>query len=1278
MALGLIKAPILILIAAIQGIALPTAVADSSFQSKSGPVGRFGSVLWEGIKGENCLFGGAEDQDARRIYEDVWCLDPKQQRWNLVAGSTSFNVPLNDEDVNKDIPKSPGSRFGSSYWVLDNGTLVLYSGKTVLKNGSFAILDDLWSFDPVNFRWSCIRSTDDSKRFADELEFGISLQGDTRPSPGGRLFSAFWTNSNQEAFLFGGYKNDPTNALNDLWKFNVFKDEWIKIYTSKFSSDDDSISLPSIGVDTIFCFDTIKQQFHFYSVQAFSDSISHLWTVFENGSWTHSKVIVKTDGIISHQQLLFCHDDTLLLVPLNDLYSNVPDNEENSSPRASPYYRNMDIFHISQLLNSYFLKNFLDIKSTKITEFKRCNGELSDFRRKSLNPKLLNFNFMIILNLNQKNSQNTKIDGLSKQSFEGITHPSLTKTSLNANLLPTSPKISSNCVHQNPRNVINPIEFTVNIPIALPSFLSKDSPSLISFSKSKPNLTPKVMSSQLQSSLVKNLPSVSSKFSKVILSSSESSKSLSLAQLSPKPITVNKIAPQFPSIISFTPTISNQLSFAPTSEKLISNSPMALEIETSSPTAENYRSSSPTASVSPSFTESPFLHVEITEQKLTSSVKFISVAVSCTFASLNFLFLFAYSVDSSTISISHKGVDVLGNLVEYLQFVALMGGVSMQRTSLLSLVSDFSQTILGIYPFQLLPDESESLLKRQLFSLVDGFLMREAAVDPIIKQGMAIDLDPTQVLINIASVLAAAEIVTLFFFFLFLRLLVFVLKRFGRYSDEISDRIYFLGIGSLMRVYLFFFSGIAMISFYHLKGTHNWIFVISSGFIFFHIVFLFGGYLFVRKVRDPTLWNSTEVFLKIGCLSGDYNWSHRTFFIVRFLEKLIASAVIGLLGNYPGIQSINLLCLFSLCLVILYVKKKAFHSKTAFAVHLGFTFAKFLQVCFFIGSLVGWNSEAFSFATVLLIAFVLIVYILLSIYSLVRAFCKARTLDGNKTVRKFSGVQVILSETNDEDSLVDISRKDQSTFRPTTIKIFNERSSAVQPSMYVSPKAAENPIKRRFSYHVSALNAPVDFDVNDAPTEGLANTFSSKQECDSKSLAATKRSNVEISEFAKTSEMINGLTLSFDYESDVEIPNESANEVLTKNVEIPRNSANEVHDNTVDCPKNSIVYLEPENSDEVQVEVLEATVSKMARESGIFQAVENLDFEQKTERYGTDLPSVSPEKIRKAREFWKDHLEKGGGIISFSTTKSYAKGSLGDEEIVAIRRQTRTQKKNRD
>jgi hypothetical protein len=226
------------------------------------PGGRQEAAGWADASGNLWLFGG-EGLDsvgtANGILNDLWVYNIVGNTWTWVGGSNKANQtgaypnqtvtgPFNTTTSagtcglasgNATLSCSavsetgvfPGSRWGASAWIDENGNMWILGGwglDSTGTNGNGA-LNDLWVYTPNSTpgqlgTWAWIKGSNTGAQ--------NGVYGDeTRPylthnvwTPGGRSNATAWVDKRNQLWLFGGEGYDSTSTtgngyLNDLWRY---------------------------------------------------------------------------------------------------------------------------------------------------------------------------------------------------------------------------------------------------------------------------------------------------------------------------------------------------------------------------------------------------------------------------------------------------------------------------------------------------------------------------------------------------------------------------------------------------------------------------------------------------------------------------------------------------------------------------------------------------------------------------------------------------------------------------------------------------------------------------------------------------------------------------------------------------------------------------------------------------------------------------------------------------------------------------------------------------
>lgn len=202
-------------------------------------------MRWQDANGNFYLFGG-EGYDAATtsttgLLNDLWKYNVSSGLWTWLNGSNLLNQ--NGAYGSLNVPaasNTPGGRTEAATWLDASGNYWMgYGvglGATTNTTGN---LNDLWRYDSMLNQWIWMGGSG-------SLNFPGIYGNIGNPSPtnipGARFGSAYWIDSGNNLWLFGGYGKAATGAaddLSDLWK-----------YTNCFIS---TITLTITSSDSLVC-----------------------------------------------------------------------------------------------------------------------------------------------------------------------------------------------------------------------------------------------------------------------------------------------------------------------------------------------------------------------------------------------------------------------------------------------------------------------------------------------------------------------------------------------------------------------------------------------------------------------------------------------------------------------------------------------------------------------------------------------------------------------------------------------------------------------------------------------------------------------------------------------------------------------------------------------------------------------------------------------------------------------------------------------------------------
>jgi N-acetylneuraminic acid mutarotase len=227
------------------------------------PGARIAATSWTDSNGNLWLFGG-DGIDSVGVQDngylnDLWEYNPATNQWAWMAGSstTYCSTPgIGDycaqPGVYSGTPGTytdgnvPAGRFGAVGWTDGSGNLWLFGGFTMVEAGAGSSLNDLWEYNPTLKEWTWMAGIPPEICWtADGCDDHLGVYGplgtlSASNFPGVREFSATWTDSSGNFWLFGGQGSDSDNdgtMLNDLWKFNPSTSEWAWMSGSSIGSN---------------------------------------------------------------------------------------------------------------------------------------------------------------------------------------------------------------------------------------------------------------------------------------------------------------------------------------------------------------------------------------------------------------------------------------------------------------------------------------------------------------------------------------------------------------------------------------------------------------------------------------------------------------------------------------------------------------------------------------------------------------------------------------------------------------------------------------------------------------------------------------------------------------------------------------------------------------------------------------------------------------------------------------------------------------------------------
>jgi N-acetylneuraminic acid mutarotase len=215
------------------------------------PGSRYDAMGWTDKSGNRWLFGGQGfDSAGKQGYlDDLWEYSATAGQWIWRGGHsslpTSYPTAYHGVYGSKGVfaaANQPGSRAEAMAWSDASGNLWLFGGYGY--DGSTSsnqiYLNDLWEYNTTKNQWAWIAGPDVTKCSQNNYTYtgctqtgtyGTQGTASAKNTPGGRYYSATWTDGSGNLWLFGGEGPDADGAdanrgLNELWRFNTTSKQW--------------------------------------------------------------------------------------------------------------------------------------------------------------------------------------------------------------------------------------------------------------------------------------------------------------------------------------------------------------------------------------------------------------------------------------------------------------------------------------------------------------------------------------------------------------------------------------------------------------------------------------------------------------------------------------------------------------------------------------------------------------------------------------------------------------------------------------------------------------------------------------------------------------------------------------------------------------------------------------------------------------------------------------------------------------------------------------------
>ena len=174
------------------------------------------------------FFGGSDNLNKR--YSDMWKYDIGNNVWTWMHGDSAVGKP--GFYGTKGVPdplNNPGARWVFMEWKDQQGNFWMFGGSGFDAAGLSGRMNDLWKYDPNPSspdynKWTWVNGSDK----IDPLPVftGTCLPGSTI---GQNFAGTGWTDACGNLVVYSGEGDDSSNVtgwLNDIWRYNIAKNEW--------------------------------------------------------------------------------------------------------------------------------------------------------------------------------------------------------------------------------------------------------------------------------------------------------------------------------------------------------------------------------------------------------------------------------------------------------------------------------------------------------------------------------------------------------------------------------------------------------------------------------------------------------------------------------------------------------------------------------------------------------------------------------------------------------------------------------------------------------------------------------------------------------------------------------------------------------------------------------------------------------------------------------------------------------------------------------------------
>ncbi|GAO43106.1 hypothetical protein FPE01S_02_02100 [Flavihumibacter petaseus NBRC 106054] len=209
---------------------LSYSLTDGSADIMNTPGARMGSSGWTDTDGNLWLLGGRggdfNTYGSYSVMNDLWVFSPVTNNWIFRGGGKLANDE-GDYGV-MGVPAAsnfPRARAEAASWKDRSGKFWLFGGEASGDYGR-AKLDDIWRFDPTTGLWTWM---DGRTGINNAPVFGTRGVPHPANSPGGRSYTAKWSDAAGNLWVFGGTDHSGMHgggSYSDLWKYDITTGNW--------------------------------------------------------------------------------------------------------------------------------------------------------------------------------------------------------------------------------------------------------------------------------------------------------------------------------------------------------------------------------------------------------------------------------------------------------------------------------------------------------------------------------------------------------------------------------------------------------------------------------------------------------------------------------------------------------------------------------------------------------------------------------------------------------------------------------------------------------------------------------------------------------------------------------------------------------------------------------------------------------------------------------------------------------------------------------------------